>query len=1479
VQGGRLLGRRPRGAIVILGLAVTVAVLVLAGAGLVGVISARVHEIASGALTTAMGRHVTIGKASGDLWSGVVLEDLTLAPARPGEPSPLSARRLTIHLDARGAVRDLLGRQGLAASIARNLTQIVLDEPEVRVTHAATGVWDFTQLLSTRPGTASPAGFRGRIIILDGRVTLIDRRRIAPGTFEARFSDLNGTVDFARAPRVALRASFVEHRDGRSTSGRLGGAYLLDRRLLDVDLHAYGLDAAVWGQYVLTTPAFRVTGGQVDARLHILRTPAGRGAVTDVSGRLTVRDGRASFPGRPAALSGIQGEIDISDRAVSTARLRGIFNGARVEMRGDVSFYGEPRINVAARTDAADLTRLGRLFFPGLVSRLTGVVRGDVWITGPISAPRLEGRVHAARGRFDRQPFDRASGDIALYGGLFGLLDARFSSGGGSLSGAGVWTLGGPQFSMSLRADGVAASALRPWTPGALSGLDGRVRGTLTLTRQGPGLAWAGQASLDGGIVRGVALDALDASFRADARSNIALEHVTVRRGASLASASGSVSSRGALALDALVSTPDLTSLPLPRLPGDPAGRLDFAGRVLGTLQAPELAGFVLVRDARLAGMTFDSLAGHFSARGGHLELDSVQARSGYARYRVAGGARWTGSLRSGRGPALALDFEAERAPAGLFTAVTGMTVPISGLVDGRVRVEGALSRPSAAGFVSLRDAETLGQKIDEASTAFRWDGRRLTLEGALVRRLTSTVRVAGTFDRLTGLAFDVSARGLDLQDITLPQAGSTRIEGRINLVGRITGSPANPTAAVEASAADLTVNGLRFDSATGTIRWADRAVRLDPVALRVGDERYEISGQVVLAEASHISLTSSVTGGRLSTLLGLAGARLGVPLDGTINGTATLDGPLAKPTARLELTMPTGRLGDHPLAGHVDLTLRDNAVTIQELEFTSRQGRVAAVGRYDLGGESQVEVSGADLELDILRPLFKLRRPLLGRLNFTMQLSGTLATPELGLDVEVTKGGVAGATFDSLVVSAFYRDGLLQLVQGLLAQDGHKLRASGSIPFNPKSLRFDDQAPLDFKVGMADVNLSLLRLLTDRVEDARGDIAGTLTVGGTVAAPRLGGDLRVDGGTVKLRGVRTPIEALVLNVVFDGNAMRVAQASARLGGGTARLDGVMRLTLARSNGAALEIPQDTPFVLQASNVRLDAPPLVNARFDGSVRLWGASGDARRPLTADGRIVVSEGTLAVAGGSPGAEAGRIFPLTFQGLQFVAGRDLALQAGGLRVTLKPEGSLLLTGTMAAPMLEGTLEAQRGPVTVLGNTFDLQEGSATFRPALGVRPQVSAAGVTQVGPARITLEIHGTAPDALTLDLRSDPSLSQQEILALLSRQSGISDLLAGDVAGLLRAEITRRLLAPVTAAIVRALGLSELTVDYDFEQPLRLTVGKLLLPNLYVTAITTFEEQTRWLWALEYRFAPGWQFAFRVGQDGRISAIFWYATRI
>jgi hypothetical protein len=63
------------------------------------------------------------------------------------------------------------------------------------------------------------------------------------------------------------------------------------------------------------------------------------------------------------------------------------------------------------------------------------------------------------------------------------------------------------------------------------------------------------------------------------------------------------------------------------------------------------------------------------------------------------------------------------------------------------------------------------------------------------------------------------------------------------------------------------------------------------------------------------------------------------------------------------------------------------------------------------------------------------------------------------------------------------------------------------------------------------------------------------------------------------------------------------------------------------------------------------------------------------------------------------------------------------------------------------------------------------------------------------------------------------------------------------------------LGEFAARVRRALGLEELRIEYDFERPLRLRVGGLLLQNLYLALTTTFTDPLQFLWSLEYRFSP------------------------
>jgi len=107
-----------------------------------------------------------------------------------------------------------------------------------------------------------------------------------------------------------------------------------------------------------------------------------------------------------------------------------------------------------------------------------------------------------------------------------------------------------------------------------------------------------------------------------------------------------------------------------------------------------------------------------------------------------------------------------------------------------------------------------------------------------------------------------------------------------------------------------------------------------------------------------------------------------------------------------------------------------------------------------------------------------------------------------------------------------------------------------------------------------------------------------------------------------------------------------------------------------------------------------------------------------------------------------------------------------------------GNLAITGTSAAPAINGSLEQIRGSVDFLGKTFTLTRGRITFDgsdkldPALNIVAEVSTADIT----AQVNIGGLASAP---TLTLTSTPVVPQDEILARVLFGKGVSQISAGE----------------------------------------------------------------------------------------------------
>ena len=93
----------------------------------------------------------------------------------------------------------------------------------------------------------------------------------------------------------------------------------------------------------------------------------------------------------------------------------------------------------------------------------------------------------------------------------------------------------------------------------------------------------------------------------------------------------------------------------------------------------------------------------------------------------------------------------------------------------------------------------------------------------------------------------------------------------------------------------------------------------------------------------------------------------------------------------------------------------------------------------------------------------------------------------------------------------------------------------------------------------------------------------------------------------------------------------------------------------------------------------------------------------------------------------------------------------------------KGWLNITGTAAAPVIEGELENLRGRLRVVGKDFSLEQSKISFAGTSDIAPLLDIRAVNQSDDLEVTVTVTGT-PDQPTITLSSVPFLPQEEILA-------------------------------------------------------------------------------------------------------------------
>lgn len=960
--------------------------------------------------------------------------------------------------------------------------------------------------------------------------------------------------------------------------------------------------------------------------------------------------------------------------------------------------------------------------------------------------------------------------------------------------------------------------------------------------------------------VGGVALESLDATIvrrpdRLDvyaARARLAGRDVV---------AQGSFGAGGTVAVSA--SGIDLARLQGLGLPVR-AGTLTALATIGGTAAAPNVRGGVAAAgvrsaDPRFANVPVSGSAG-LSFRGETLTLDDGQVQAGSALTATLDG-RIAGLRGEPRNAAYAFDTRVRQADVATLARVARVRLPYpEGTLEADLHVAGRGASPRVNGTLALPEGSLNGLGFRDASVVLSGSGGAVQARSGRVTVGSSTVAFTADLSRARQSA-TLDAPRVDLSDFNnYFDRGDTL--GGTGSIALSASSSANAFATSgRIRLADTRLH--RFDVGASRAEW-DTTGR----TLRANASLGGSSGRVALAgtltepatdplrdplRRSYLNLNAAAHGIDLGTWLPVAGVQAAV--EGSVDATATARGSYPDLTFAGRISLSNGLLQRVSVrSASIGFTAARGQASIAEADFAIDNLTAQATGSVGLRPAGPVDVTVVARTADagaLAKTLTGKIYDAAGAVVTTLHVTGTLQHPAFDdtLDADAVRYGRYTLPHAHTEVSVTRTRATLRRAQFDLT--GGRLLATGFVPLQRQPVPGigPATAPLALDLTVDHVDLAQFAALLPEGTQLAGTLDGRVALGGSQADPGLSGALSLAGGSFAGPQERSKIADATAQLSFARRSLTISGASADAGGGKVSTNG--RLTLGSLRDPARSATAD--LTLAADNATFDFPGYFKGRVLGNVTVKRSSGG---PALVAGKLALSSARVPPAailrGNPPPAETrAPALPVAFD-LGIAVGNDARVQGGP--VDIGGKGDLHLSGTLAAPAAGGSLTSTGGTVSFY-RTFQIQfPSTVTFDPSNGIVPYVDATATTLVAnpPTDVTLRVTGPATK-LDVALASNPSYSREQILGLLvgaqalGAVSGLQPTTGGPqqnpftalAAGQLGVLLTQNILQPLSSQLGSVLGLSNLSVGYDYGAGLTVGAQQKIFKNVSAVFAQTF----------------------------------------
>ena len=839
-----------------------------------------------------------------------------------------------------------------------------------------------------------------------------------------------------------------------------------------------------------------------------------------------------------------------------------------------------------------------------------------------------------------------------------------------------------------------------------------------------------------------------------------------------------------------------------------------------GTLAAPEFAGVVQLNKVQAWGQNIQEAHGWIALGNNTLTVKQLKAQLEQGSHILNGVVDW-------RGPKTMVDLSlmTEQVRVEPLVALAGVPAKLTGNLDNYITLKGPLDNLDIVGNLRILDGSAEGYLVDRLQGHYVYRDGQLTLTEGRLNALSAEANFSGTLDKQHKLDFDMQATGINLQRLPILDE-DVLLRGYVDFNGKLLGTLEQPFFKGDIASESINFNGELLTEINGEI--LSNTKETNKLDIKFKQPYMDDSGDYGLFTADlNINLVENYYHGKVNTLWGklggiLAMARQDYAIDGIAQGELLINPQGKNSGAEIDFTVDKVKIHDIPYHRMVCKgfmnggVLKFNDVRLQEKADVDYKGVIFVGGQVDFKAQDlDVAITAIQADPSIFTVVMDNPPAITGEMDGQIYVNGKLDNPSGTAEISIYDGTISGVALDNVMASLSLADDNIRLKDLIIAKDVYSLQASGDLPldlFRAQEARRKQDAQMNVKINIDEARLGMLPVFTEQVEEAQGDVQGSINIVGTLEEPLLYGQAKIENGSIKLKQLDTVIANINTDVDFKGNEIVWNNFSTQLGKGSFTAQGTYALRAKAEDTYRL--------YLQARDAELESE-IFTGRINGDIEIVpqkyvdynqpqvnGEFPKLFRPVIR-GQVQLDDVMVNMPTIPEFGEGNSNIGL---GLQVNLGKKVHLYNKYLYdIWLK--GNMDMKGSTRYPIIEGKIGAEKGSITYLRTPFKLKEAEVSWVVPGSFLPNVNINGQARFSRYDVALRVTGPLEE-MELQLTSNPPLSRNTLVRMLTLQrdtEGSGDVTSDDIQNLMTAGLQMTIFGDVEMLVKQTLGLDQFRI--------------------------------------------------------------------